>query len=141
IIKGIRQIQTHNGEDGCHRYIISNAGSAIQVIEVFTLLRGFFPKDTPLPIDVVPLFESISDLVESPDVMKKLYEIPEYRAHIAQREGKQTIMLGFSDGTKDGGYLKANWGIFVAKEALTKISREYDVTVAFFDGRGGPPAR
>jgi phosphoenolpyruvate carboxylase len=141
IIKGIRQIQTHNGQDGCHRYIISNAGTAIQVIEVYALLKGFFPKESPLPMDIVPLFESISDLGEAPAVMAKLYEIPEYRAHLAQREGKQTIMLGFSDGTKDGGYLKANWGIFVAKEALTKTSRAYDVMVVFFDGRGGPPAR
>ena len=50
-------------------------------------------------------------------------------------------MLGFSDGTKDGGYLKANWSIFKAKEALTKVSREFGITVVFFDGRGGPPAR
>ena len=54
---------------------------------------------------------------------------------------KQTIMLGFSDGTKDGGYLMANWGIYKAKEALTEISRKYDIKVIFFDGRGGPPAR
>ena len=50
-------------------------------------------------------------------------------------------MLGFSDGTKDGGYLMANWAIYKAKENLTAISRKYDVTVIFFDGRGGPPAR
>ncbi len=50
-------------------------------------------------------------------------------------------MLGFSDGTKDGGYLMANWGIYKAKEELTQISREYGIDVVFFDGRGGPPAR
>ena len=50
-------------------------------------------------------------------------------------------MLGFSDGTKDGGYLMANWGIFKAKEAMTAMSRKYGVKVVFFDGRGGPPAR
>ena len=50
-------------------------------------------------------------------------------------------MLGFSDGTKDGGYLMANWAIFRAKEALTEISREFGIKVIFFDGRGGPPAR
>jgi phosphoenolpyruvate carboxylase len=50
-------------------------------------------------------------------------------------------MLGFSDGTKDGGYLMANWAIYKAKENLTAISRKYDITVIFFDGRGGPPAR
>ena len=54
---------------------------------------------------------------------------------------KQTIMLGFSDGTKDGGYFMANWSIYLAKESLSKLSNEFGVRVAFFDGRGGPPAR
>jgi len=50
-------------------------------------------------------------------------------------------MLGFSDGTKDGGYLMANWSIYKAKEELTGISKNFGVDVIFFDGRGGPPAR
>ena len=50
-------------------------------------------------------------------------------------------MVGFSDGTKDGGYLMANWSIYKAKEELTEISRSYGIDVIFFDGRGGPPAR
>ena len=50
-------------------------------------------------------------------------------------------MVGFSDGTKDGGYLMANWSIYKAKEELTSISKEYHIDVVFFDGRGGPPAR
>ena len=50
-------------------------------------------------------------------------------------------MLGFSDGTKDGGYLMANWSIYKAKEKLTKISQDKGIEVIFFDGRGGPPAR
>src|SRR5690606_2940127 len=61
--------------------------------------------------------------------------------HVRRRRSKQTIMLGFSDGTKDGGYLMANWSIYKAKEQLTAVSREFGVDVAFFDGRGGPPAR
>ena len=50
-------------------------------------------------------------------------------------------MVGFSDGTKDGGYLMANWSIYKAKEELTAISKEHGIDVVFFDGRGGPPAR
>jgi phosphoenolpyruvate carboxylase len=61
--------------------------------------------------------------------------------HLDSRGKKQTVMLGFSDGTKDGGYLMANWSIFKAKEMLTEISRKYNIKVIFFDGRGGPPAR
>ena len=73
--------------------------------------------------------------------MEELYTLPQYRAHLQRRKNKQTIMLGFSDGTKDGGYLMANWSIYKAKEELTKISRQHGVSVVFFDGRGGPPAR
>jgi phosphoenolpyruvate carboxylase len=73
--------------------------------------------------------------------MDCLYNLPIYKNHLTQRNQHQTIMLGFSDGTKDGGYLQANWSIYTAKEQLTTISRKYDIKVKFFDGRGGPPSR
>src|SRR5688572_24039566 len=73
--------------------------------------------------------------------MQELYENETYRKHLQKRKDRQTIMVGFSDGTKDGGYLMANWGIYKAKEELTSISKKYGIDVVFFDGRGGPPAR
>ena len=73
--------------------------------------------------------------------METLYGDEVYREHVRKRGNQQTIMLGFSDGTKDGGYLMANWSIFKAKEELSRISRKYNIKVIFFDGRGGPPAR
>ena len=73
--------------------------------------------------------------------MQKLYTNEHYARHLAARGKVQHIMLGFSDGTKDGGYLRANWSIYRAKEELTRVSREQGVTVIFFDGRGGPPGR
>src|SRR5690606_10882828 len=82
-----------------------------------------------------------TDLENAHLVMEELYTKPTYSAHLKSRKNKQTIMLGFSDGTKDGGYLMANWAIYKAKERLTEISRKYDVIAIFFDGRGGPPAR
>jgi phosphoenolpyruvate carboxylase len=73
--------------------------------------------------------------------MKQLYGNTTYRDHLKRRNDTQTIMLGFSDGTKDGGYLMANWSIYKAKDELTKLAREFGLRVIFFDGRGGPPAR
>lgn len=137
----INEIQEQNGEEGCHRYVISNCQSALDMIRVFQLATLIVAKDERLPLDIVPLFETIEDLLSAPEVMTALYQIPAYREHLKKRGNKQTIMLGFSDGTKDGGYLRANWSIFCAKEELTRISRENDITVVFFDGRGGPPAR
>ena len=136
----IKTIQARNGERGANRYIISNNQSALHVMQAFSMLNLCDFEDC-LPVDVIPLFETVEDLQNAEEVMRTIYTNQTYRAHVAQRKNKQTIMLGFSDGTKDGGYLMANWGIFKAKEALTKISREFGIEVIFFDGRGGPPAR
>lgn len=137
----IRGIQLYNGTDGCSRYIISQCNSAINVLEVYGifLLSGW--KKEALSVDIIPLFETIDDLQSAAAVMEVLYKNEAYRAHIKRRNNKQTIMVGFSDGTKDGGYFMANWGIYKAKETLTSISKKYEVDVVFFDGRGGPPAR
>ena len=136
----IKEIQKNNGEKGANRYIISNNQSALNVMELFCMLKlTAFSKE--LTIDIVPLFETIDDLQNASDIMQRLYENTTYREHLMKRGNKQTVMLGFSDGTKDGGYLMANWSIFLAKETLTEISRKYNVKVIFFDGRGGPPAR
>ncbi|EOZ98470.1 Phosphoenolpyruvate carboxylase [Indibacter alkaliphilus LW1] len=138
----VQSVQKTNGEEGLHRYIISNCQSRLHILEVYQLAKLRFGKDqNNLPLDIVPLFETIDDLAEAPGIMRKLYENKAYSQHLKQRKSKQTIMLGFSDGTKDGGYIRANWSILRAKEELTKVSREYEVDVVFFDGRGGPPAR
>ncbi|WP_142784811.1 phosphoenolpyruvate carboxylase [Changchengzhania lutea] len=139
-IEGIKEIQASNGEAGANRYIISNNQTALNVMQLFAMLKIVAFQDE-LTVDVVPLFETITDLENAPAVMEQLYSNPTYKAHLNNRGNKQTIMLGFSDGTKDGGYLMANWGIYKAKELLTGMSRKYDITAIFFDGRGGPPAR
>ena len=138
-IQAIKVIQGNNGELGANRYIISNNENALNVMETFALIR-LSDWENPT-VDVVPLFESVDDLLNAHNVMEQLYTNPVYANHLVNREMKQTIMLGFSDGTKDGGYLMANWSIYKAKEELTAISRKYGIKVIFFDGRGGPPSR
>ena len=137
----IAEIQALNGEAGCHRYIISNCRGAIDIARVMALLTLLSPEGATIRTDVVPLFETIDDLASAGGAMTGLYEYEAYRRHLSSRDNKQTVMLGFSDGTKDGGYLMANWAIFRAKEDLTAASRAKGIEVAFFDGRGGPPAR
>ncbi|TYC12693.1 phosphoenolpyruvate carboxylase [Bizionia gelidisalsuginis] len=139
-IQVIKTIQDNNGERAANRYIISNNQTALNVMQVFAMLKLVAFQES-LTVDIGPLFETITDLEKAHLVMEELYINPEYRAHLEQRDNKQTIMLGFSDGTKDGGYLMANWAIYKAKERLTAISRAHNITVIFFDGRGGPPAR
>ena len=137
----IKIIQKENGEEGCHRYVISNCQGVVNMMEVYALLRLCGWEKDHMLIDIVPLFETIDDLDQAEATMELLYTLPEYKAHLHLRNNHQTIMLGFSDGTKDGGYLQANWSIYTAKENLTAISRKYNVKAKFFDGRGGPPSR
>ena len=73
--------------------------------------------------------------------MEKVYNNSIYKNHLENRNNEQIVMLGFSDGTKDGGYLTANWNILKSKEQLIDISSKYGIKLKFFDGRGGPPAR
>jgi phosphoenolpyruvate carboxylase len=137
----IRKVQEQNGPGGCGRYIISQCNHALNPMEVFALFRVCGWRADEIQVDIVPLFETVDDLLQAETTMRTLYTDPIYAAHLKRRKDRQTIMLGFSDGTKDGGYLMANFSIYKAKEDLTRISNEYGIEVVFFDGRGGPPAR
>jgi len=136
----LKEIQRKNGEEGCCRYIISNSEDIYSVLFVYALFRWCW-KSNKVSFDIVPLFESMDAMNNSEKIMESLFDIPEYKNHLARRKHTQVIMLGFSDGTKDGGYLKANWSIFKTKENLSTVCNRYKIKAVFFDGRGGPPAR
>ncbi len=137
----MKRIQRKNGSQGCNRYIISHAEDIYSVLYVFSLLRWCGWGKGDVPVDIIPLFESMEGMQNAGSIMQALFDIPQYRAHIVQRLNRQTIMMGFSDGTKDGGYLQANWSIYKTKERLSAVCDDYGIQAIFFDGRGGPPAR
>lgn len=141
VIHLLKTIQKAGSERAAQRFIISNCQQASDILGLMQLFLWSGWKKESLTMDFVPLFETVDDLTRAADVMRSLYTNEAYAAHIKRRGNKQTIMLGFSDSTKDGGYLMANWSIYRAKIELTAIAREYDVDLVFFDGRGGPPAR
>ena len=141
VIRLIGDIQRSGGERAAQRFIISNCQQASDMLELMELFLWSGWKRESLHIDFVPLFETVDDLKRAASVMETLYTHAPYAAHLKRRGNKQTIMLGFSDSTKDGGYLMANWSIYKAKIELTAMARKYDVDLVFFDGRGGPPAR
>ena len=138
-IYAMKEIQAMNGERSCNRYIISNCGSLESILQLFAMHR-LCDWNEPT-VDIIPLFETVDDLLAAEQIMQELYSNQAYRVHLQKRKNKQTIMLGFSDGTKDGGYIMANWSIYKAKEMLSEVSKSFGIEVAFFDGRGGPPAR
>ncbi|KQT35894.1 phosphoenolpyruvate carboxylase [Chryseobacterium sp. Leaf405] len=140
-VSQVSEIQELNGSRGMNRYIISNSDAVKDVMNVYAFFKVCGYQDEEINMDIVPLFETMEGLANAESVMKELYQNPIYQKHLQKRGNQQTIMLGFSDGTKDGGYLKANWEIYKAKEVLTQLSEQNGIKVVFFDGRGGPPAR
>lgn len=141
VLKNIPAIQMNNGEKALHRYIISNAEEAYNVLEVLLLAYWANIPLNDMKLDIVPLFESVASLRNSRQVMRTLYDLPIYKEHLKRRASIQTIMVGFSDGTKDGGYFTCNWEIFKCKQALVAEGAQKNIGVIFFDGRGGPPSR
>lgn len=141
VIRLIKELQLRNGKRVCHRFIISNCQKASDILQLKQLFLWSGWKPEELDVDFVPLFETIEDLKLAHGVMDTLYSHKIYKTHLERRKARQVIMLGFSDSTKDGGYLMANYSIYYAKTSLTAISRKHNIDLAFFDGRGGPPAR
>ena len=86
----------------------------------------------------VPLFERIDDLGRAAETLRALLAIPAYRARI---NGRQEVMIGYSDSAKDGGRLASNWALYRAQESIVDVCREAHVELTLFHGRGGSISR
>jgi phosphoenolpyruvate carboxylase len=128
-------------------YIISGARRAEDVFSVIWLLRlcgvrvEASVEDNDPGLMPVPLFESIEDLRNCPDVCRKLWTSPDYQPLLDSWGRQQEVMLGYSDSNKDGGMLTSAWEIFKAHRALHLVADEYDVKLRLFHGRGGTVGR
>ena len=92
-------------------------------------------------VDVVPLFETIADLENAPEVLDTLLSNPVYRKNVAARGDQQEIMVGYSDSNKDGGYVTANWKLYVAQQQLAEVAKKHGIALRLFHGRGGAVGR
>ncbi|HYX15495.1 MAG TPA: phosphoenolpyruvate carboxylase [Nostoc sp.] len=169
----VRSLQQEFGLNICKTYIISMCRDVSDVLEVLLLAkeaRLFDPALAVGTIQVVPLFETVEDLQRSRSVMRKLFELPLYRALLAggyeQTKAEsvvdenssppappaspapsllspnlQEVMLGYSDSNKDSGFLSSNWEIHKAQKSLQKIAENYDINLRIFHGRGGSVGR
>lgn len=117
-------------------FIASHSEAASDVLTL-----QLFAKESQVEVDLVPLFETVDDLQAAPIVMRELFENEGYLAYLQQRGMKQQIMLGYSDSTKDGGYLSANWSLYQAQGELNALSQRYGVALELFHGRGGSIGR
>jgi phosphoenolpyruvate carboxylase len=126
-------------------YVISKSESVSDVLEAAVLLKeagllqpGANPRST---VDVVPLFETIDDLHRAPGIVAALLEVPAYRSLVEGRANRQEVMIGYSDSSKDGGYLTSIWNLYRAQVEIAAVTRAAGVRLRFFHGRGGTVGR
>jgi phosphoenolpyruvate carboxylase len=119
-------------------YVITKAGRASDVlaVELLQLQAGVRPR-----LRVVPLFETARDLRAAADVMHGLLSIPWYRDRVMRDEGRQEVMVGYSDSAKEIGRLAATWELYKAQETIVLACREHQVPITLFHGRGGSVGR
>jgi phosphoenolpyruvate carboxylase len=110
------------------------------VLSVAWLLRLGSGGDAP-PMEIIPLFETIDDLRRAPAILGDILDDPAWRVHLAARGNVQTVMIGYSDSTKDGGYLAACWALYEAQRLMAGAARARGVRLVFFHGRGGSLGR
>jgi phosphoenolpyruvate carboxylase len=127
--------QERGGESVCRTLILSMAESAADVVAALRCARHAHAA-----LDIVPLFETLHALEESPVVLRALLEDPVYRAHLAER-GVQEVMVGYSDSGKEVGLLAASAALRRAQELLPKVAAEHGATLRIFHGRGESVAR
>src|SRR5262249_26040201 len=132
------------GDDTIPHYVISKTSGASDVLEVAVLLKaGGLPRPgaQALPLDILPLLETIDDLRRCGAIMDTLFSLPAYRRLVASRDHVQEVMLGYSDSNKDGGYLTSTWELYKAELVLIDVFRRHGVTLRLFHGRGGSVGR
>ena len=134
----IHEVQERMGPEALHTYIISMTTGPAHVLEVLLLA-----SDAGLlgSVDVVPLFETVDDLLGAAAVMESLFTNPIYREHLEKRGRHQQIMIGYSDSNKDGGYLRAKWMLYTAQESLGGVCEKHGIQLTLFHGRGGSIGR
>ena len=91
---------------------------------------------------VVPLFETLDDLINGSKIMSSLFKLKWYRNMINH---EQEIMIGYSDSSKDAGKLCASWHQYKLQEEILALSKKFKIKLSFFPwkrwfaGRGGGP--
>lgn len=138
LFRKIGQAHQMLGQASMQTYIISMTEGVSNLLEVLLMSH-----DAGLAgqLDVVPLFETVNDLLAAPKIMEALFNNPVYANHLKQRGGRQQIMIGYSDSNKDGGYLRANWMLFTAQRNLAATCKKHGIVMTLFHGRGGSLGR
>jgi phosphoenolpyruvate carboxylase len=143
----IKKAHDEFGKRSISVYLISMTKSVSDLLEVLVLAKeagiNRLHADGTMEsnINVAPLLETIDDLTAGPKIMEILFKMPVYRNHLKNMGDQQEIMLGYSDGSKDGGTLTANWKLYKAQLEIHDMAKKYQIRLKFFHGRGGSLGR
>ena len=116
-------------------YVISMTTSASDILSVFFLQKEANIKNK---LRVVPLFETLEDLINAKEIIKSLFSQTWYRKLI---KNNQEVMIGYSDSSKDAGKICASWHQYKAQEEIIKLGKKFNINITFFHGRGGSAGR
>ncbi|MDZ7645352.1 MAG: phosphoenolpyruvate carboxylase [Woeseiaceae bacterium] len=131
------------GKQAVGPFIISMTQGADDVLSVLLLANWseLHNRRGAVPLDIAPLFETVDDLQNGPQILADLLENDLYREHLQQRDDTQTVMIGYSDSNKDSGLAAARWALQLAQIELVETVRDTGVTLRLFHGRGGTISR
>ncbi|PSQ91275.1 MAG: phosphoenolpyruvate carboxylase, partial [Proteobacteria bacterium SW_6_67_9] len=143
VFRAIAALRQRFGPRAIGCYIISMTQGRDDLLTLLLLARwaGLGHDDGSVDLDVAPLFETVGDLEAAPEVMEQMLSDPTYRAHLAQRNNRQVVMVGYSDSSKDGGLVASRWALQIAQGHLVDTADRYQVDLTFFHGRGGTTSR
>lgn len=142
VFEELRGARSRHGERSVGTFVISMAQDADDALAILLLARvaGCVDSEGLVPLDVVPLFETVDDLERGPDVLTRLANSKHYAEHLATRDGKQLVMLGYSDSNKDGGIAASRWALHRGQEKMVASAPD-GMELSFFHGRGGSTSR
>ena len=147
VFQTIKKAHEEFGKRAISVYLVSMTKSPSDLLEVLVFAKeaGIYRLHADGTLEshlhVAPLLETIDDLTAGPKIMETLFEMPVYRNHLQILGDQQEIMLGYSDGSKDGGTLTANWKLYKAQIEIHEMAKRYQIGLKFFHGRGGSLGR
>lgn len=134
----LERFSTRTQGEGLGAHVVSMTKSSADILAVLWLRKTFAPS---LRGPLVPLLETVDDLCHGPQLLEELFANEHYRATFSDKTPLQMVMIGYSDSTKDGGYLAANWSLYKAQRALAEGAERLGIRLSFFHGRGGALGR
>jgi phosphoenolpyruvate carboxylase len=146
-LRQVAELKRAYPQQAIQSYVISGARSVDDILSAVWLsetcgVRVAASSDgSDAGLMPVPLFESIEDLRNCPEICRTLWTTKDYAKLMDSWGRRQEVMLGYSDSNKDGGMLTSTWEIYKAHRALDRIARECNVKLRLFHGRGGTVGR